>query len=150
MHEGRFRVAVDEATVPAGLVVAQPRQTILVATGETSRIEFALVPAAGVRGVVFIDENGNGARDPGEQVLEGVAVTLLPSGDTRHTDSAGIFEFLQLLPGEYRVGVDQRVLPPDLTAKDGGGVTLVLQPGALAVVDIPLQSTKPIEKRTFP
>ena len=150
VHEGRFRVAVDEATVPAGLVVAQPRQTILVATGETSRIEFALVPAAGVRGVVFIDENGNGARDPGEQVLEGVAVTLLPSGDTRHTDSAGIFEFLQLLPGEYRVGVDQRVLPPDLTAKDGGGVTLVLQPGALAVVDIPLQSTKPIEKRTFP
>lgn len=150
VHEGNYRVAIDEATVPAGLVIMHPRQPVRVGTGETSRVEFALVPAAGVRGVVFIDENGNGVRDAWEQALEGAAVTLLPSGESRRTDVGGTFEFLQLLPGEYRVGIDQRVLPADLAVQGEGVFSLALQPGAVVTVEIPLRSTKPVIKKTFP
>jgi len=148
-HEGQYVVSVDDATVPAGLVAARPEVEVVVAAGGTSDVTFALVRSATVRGMVFIDENGDGQLTMGEQGVEGVLVTLQPAG-FRTSDSLGTFEFAQLLPGEYAVVVDQDSLPPDLKVGNNGIYPLTVQPGGTAVVWVPLVSTKPVIKKTFP
>ena len=57
-----------------------------------------------IAGTKFNDLNGNGARDPGEPGLSGVAIQLRSSSGTVLTatsDSSGNFSFLGLQPGTY-------------------------------------------------
>jgi len=150
VREGQYVVSIDEATVPTELVAPQAEREVIVTTGGTSEVAFALVPAATVRGVAFIDENGDGQLNPGEQGVEGVVITLQPRGGLRTSDDQGAFEFAQLLPGEYTLIVDLATLPPDLKVGNSGVYALTLRPGSTAVVQIPLISTKPVIKKTFP
>jgi hypothetical protein len=122
---------------------------VVVATGGISEIAFALVPAVSVRGVVFIDDNGDGQFTEGKQGVEGVVVTLQPRGELRTSDSQGAFEFAQLLPGEYTLVVDPAALPEDVTISPSAVLVVTLRPGGTAIVKIPLVSTKPIIKKTF-
>ena len=57
--------------------------------------------AGTVKGVVYADQNGNGAVDPGEGPLPGVTVTLDGCGasQTQTTSGSGAFEFRGLTPG---------------------------------------------------
>ncbi|MFC0406608.1 SdrD B-like domain-containing protein [Roseomonas elaeocarpi] len=60
-------------------------------------------------GDVWLDSNGNGIRDTGEQLLAGVAVRLLDAngqdlGRSTVTDANGHYSFLGLQAGDYRVG----------------------------------------------
>lgn len=150
VREGQYIVSLDEGTVPTGFVAVRTELEVVVATGGTSEIAFALVPSATVRGVAFIDENGDGQLGVGEQGVEGVIVTLQPRGGLRTSDSGGVFEFAQLLPGEYTLLVDQPALSLELKVPNGGVYAVVLGPGGTAVVQIPLVSTKPVIKKTFP
>lgn len=150
VHEGQYVVSIDEATVPTGFVAPRPELEVVVATGGTSELAFPLVPAAAVRGVVFIDENGDSQLNAGEQGVEGVVVTLQPRGELRTSDSQGAFEFAQLLPGEYTLLVDPAALPPDLKVGNARIYAVTLQPGTTVVVQIPLVSTRPIIRKTFP
>jgi uncharacterized repeat protein (TIGR01451 family) len=65
------------------------------------------VPAAALGDRVWIDTNGNGCQDPGENSLPGVTVTLLDSGGnslaTQTTDSNGNYRFNGLSAGTYAV-----------------------------------------------
>lgn len=147
--EGQYVVSIDDATVPTEFVPVRSEMEAVVATGGVSEVTFALVRGGTVRGVAFVDENGDGQLSVGEQGVEGVLVTLQPAG-IRTSDSLGAFEFAQLLPGEYAIVVDQASLPQDLKVVNNGIYPLTLPPGGTAVVQIPLVSTKPVIKKTFP
>ena len=73
-------------------------------------IKQGLYTLAKVEGVVFRDENANGAWDAREKVLPNVQVTLFrvgESGDTpvskMQSDEAGRYSFGDLQPGQYYV-----------------------------------------------
>jgi protocatechuate 3,4-dioxygenase beta subunit len=72
----------------------------------------ALVRASAAAGVVFLDENMNGAWDTGEPPIEGVALTLESSAGMRggSTRAEGLFRFDRAFPGDYK-------LTPDLAGK---------------------------------
>lgn len=148
--EGQYVISIDDATVPAGLVPARTQVEIVVVTGGTSEVAFGLVPGATVRGVAFLDENGDGRLTAGEAEIEGVVLVLLPGGGLRTSDGSGSVEFGHLLPGAYTLAVDLTALPPELKVGGTGSLPVVLRPGEAAEVHIPLVSTKPVIKKTFP
>ncbi len=59
---------------------------------------------------VWMDDNGNGAQDPGEKGVAGVKVTLLDEQGnvvaTTTTDADGKYEFIVTEPGKYQVQFD--------------------------------------------
>ncbi len=150
VSEGDHTVSLEESTVPVGLVAVATEQRVTVRTGGRTSVAFALRPAASVAGVVFLDENDNGLLDAGEPGVEGVVVTLLPSGLTRTTGPGGAFAFDGLLPGDYQVAVDPQSLPPDLAVAGPPAVAVTAQPGQASTVALAVRSATPIIKKTFP
>ncbi len=83
-------------------------------------------------GYVYIDRNGNGVRDEGDEGLEGVRVRIiyLDNGeevvvDTLRTDANGRWK-TEVCPGEYEVRIDRDTLPNgvELEGEDTLGVTV--------------------------
>src|SRR5207245_434021 len=62
----------------------------------------------------YVDANGNGAFDPGEAPLVGVDLTLTgtdysgrPVSRSARSDSAGLYTFAGLMPGDYMIAEAQ-------------------------------------------
>ena len=67
------------------------------------------VAPASIGDEVFIDENGNGLYDPGEQRVPFITINLYLDGvlvDTTETSAQGTYLFGNLGPGNYTVRVD--------------------------------------------
>lgn len=84
--------------------VARSSQRLSTSTLEA--LEPRTTPAAGfLQGMVFLDQNENGALDIGEPPIQGAEVRLYSGGgallDTDFTDAQGQFEFLDLTAGDY-------------------------------------------------
>jgi LPXTG-motif cell wall-anchored protein len=107
------------AAVPGGTTVADTDPaTVAVLVNPT--IDAGYVPVVGAGNYTWIDTNGNGLQDAGEQVLPGVTVRLLnPDGSPaldidgnpvpdEVTDGAGLYFFDNLAPGNY---IAEFVLP---------------------------------------
>lgn len=91
-------------TYSSGSLAWDPRSSLL-KFGDGADLE-----RAGVSGVVFRDDNGNGVQDPGEPGLAGIPVSV--GGYAAKTDSSGRFSVWGLLPWEsVRVNVDTLALP---------------------------------------
>ncbi len=91
---------------------------IPIVSGTTAvRYDFVEVSPARICGYVFVDENGNGVRDPEEPGINGVELILLdadgnPTGKTATSGDIGpdgLYCFGDLWPGEYGV----REIHPD-------------------------------------
>lgn len=70
--------------------------------------DFAEIPAVGISGFVYADDNDNGIKDAGEQGIGGTTVELLNAagngtGITTVTAADGSYSFLGLAPGTYGV-----------------------------------------------
>ncbi|MDR5683540.1 MAG: SdrD B-like domain-containing protein [Armatimonadota bacterium] len=146
VREGSYTVSVDEDTVPVDLMVEEGALRAQVHAGGTTVVQVALVPAATVRGTVYVDTNNNGRRDPSEPAVEGVILVLWPGEERRTTDERGAFEFFPLRPGDHRVRLLADSLPPHLAVPaDGAEFTVRVAPGQtleLAVRLIP--RTRPV------
>ena len=91
-------------TYSSGSVAWDPRSRLL-RLGDEADLD-----RAGVTGVVFRDDNGNGVQDPGEPGLPGIPVSV--GGYAVQTDSNGRFSAWGLVPSEpVRVDVDTLALP---------------------------------------
>lgn len=66
-----------------------------------------------VGGIVYLDENGNGILDEGEDRLPGIKMSL--NGRRVETDKSGIFRFDYVRPDVYRLGFALERLPADYT-----------------------------------
>jgi protocatechuate 3,4-dioxygenase beta subunit len=68
---------------------------------------FCEIPPASIEGRVILDANGNCILDPGESPLAGVVIELLDSEGnviaTTTTNSAGVYVFNNLAPGDYGI-----------------------------------------------
>ncbi|MCB0970938.1 MAG: DUF11 domain-containing protein, partial [Acidimicrobiales bacterium] len=78
------------------------------------QVDVTPVPAT-LRGVIWLDEDGDGTFDDDESPIPGVTIDLLDvDGElvaTTTTDTEGGYVFTDLLPGTYTVVVDQSTLP---------------------------------------
>ena len=115
---GNASVAVDPLTLPAGFNTTPTngpltRGYVLAAGLDWLRADFGFDAPAGVSAsvgdTVFFDADGDGAQDPGETGISGVTIRILDAGGnvvgTDITDASGNYDFLGLIPGDYRVEV---------------------------------------------
>lgn len=87
---------------------------------DATDVELLEIGATGVIvGQAFLDGNGNGALDAGDQPLANATVVLNASGtqgavDQSTTDAIGAFTFLDIAPGTYTLGIGGAVLGDSL------------------------------------
>ncbi|OWK43205.1 hypothetical protein FRUB_02804 [Fimbriiglobus ruber] len=150
-----------------------PRQlTVTVGPSQTGQnYNFGEIAPGAATGYVYVDANGNGVMDPGEQGLGGVPVTIsgiafpgtpeahtltaadVPGGLTAITLSSGQYYFPDLPPGNYTftmgqipagyVAGSEQIGDPSLT-----GVTVT--PGAIANVTVPTSQVGPLNFGVLP
>ncbi len=92
---------------------------------------------AGVKGVVYYDRNGNGSYDKGEE-MKGVNVKIIytrtnTTVSTMITNETGYYEFVDLVPGKYRLNAT-------LTNSSTGNLAYV------ADVEVELEENETLEK----
>ena len=142
-EHGRFRfyddgggpLRVDPSDLPLGVSVgdgAELEGGVVPGTGGVAgrgRAEIAVVRTASLELRVFLDRDGDGTEDPGEEAAVGSLVSLVDAaGTTRDalTDAAGRVGFSGLRPGGYRV----RIIRTNARGGQTLDIDLVLTPGA--------------------
>ena len=146
LGEGTYRVAVDKATLPAGLLATYDLDGGLdsVASASLSNgqvrldLDFGYFGTSTIGDRVWLDEDSDGVQDAGEAGIPAVTLRLyeagpddaLGTGDDvlmglTTTDAHGGYIFTGLLAGDYRVVVDTGTMDPTLAANptydpDGG------------------------------
>ncbi len=112
-------------------------------------MDFSGSPAlsrGGVTGRVFLDINGNGRMDRGEQPLAGVRVVVGPIWST--SDSSGRYRAWDLLPYEPTfVAVDSSTLASPLWVPAFAGVSVEPSPNRYRTLDIPVLPGGVVEGR---
>jgi hypothetical protein len=116
--DGVYTVEVDTPVghAPAAIGVGSPDTdsspsptSVATASDGTplTSIDFGFV-LGGISGTVFVDDNGNGTRDPDEAGLAGVTVALNGApGATATSGADGVYEFSGLLAGAYQVAAPE-------------------------------------------
>jgi hypothetical protein len=96
-------------------------------------------------GRLFVDANGNGTRDGGEQGLPNIILAL---GEVQaRTDSEGRFRFPPMPPGEYVLHIAN--LPPDYVMATDGGTLVKLTAGGETPILIPLTASASVRGCMF-
>jgi hypothetical protein len=108
---GQHTVYLDLLTVRADLTLLNSSQQVAVLRpGRDLIVDFRLVRTGRIAGIVWLDQNGNGIRDEGEQPLPDVRVVTGSGRDTM-TDAQGLFVIGDLSPGQHVVLIDEKTLP---------------------------------------
>lgn len=150
VKEGEYRLTLDGDTVPVGLVATQPRRIVQVTDGARTSVEFALVPDATLSGVVYLDADRNGIRDPDEEGIGEVIFELQgPRQQFATSADDGTFTFSHLAPGDYTLVINPTSLPEGLHLEGSDPIKITLRPGTLILLNVPVPG-KPIIKQTFP
>ncbi len=111
------------------------------------RVELSPGPSldrGGISGWVFLDENANGLRDPGEQGVPNVRVLI--GSTVAETDSGGRYDQWDLVPFEpLMLQVDSLSLRNPLFVSQHDAVSIVPSPNSYRVLDLPLIESGVIE-----
>ncbi|NNG15955.1 MAG: hypothetical protein HKM89_05680 [Gemmatimonadales bacterium] len=115
------------------------------------RVEFTPGPSldrGGVSGWVFLDENANGLKDPGEHGVPHVRVLI--GSSVAQTDSTGRYGQWDLVPFEpFLVQIDSLSLRNPLFVSQYEAVSIVPSPNSYRVLDLPLIESGVIEGRVL-
>jgi hypothetical protein len=129
------RTPVALAGVNPWLTRTMIRLTRTFATGSArpvGRTEPALDPRGGpsgtISGVVYLDWNGNGIQEPGEDPVSGVGI-LLGIATAIQTGDDGRFSFVGVPVGDQTVGLDLAALPATFDPPSSTSVTLPVSRG---------------------
>jgi hypothetical protein len=109
---------------------------VLPQAGETVRWEIPLKALRSVSGVVFLDENGNGRRDPGEAPVEGV--TLQAGNRFAVTDAQGRYTLKALPAGTVEISIRQGTIPENCRAPEPLNLHLNTEPVTIRDSDVGL------------
>jgi hypothetical protein len=90
-----------------------------------------------VRGVLFLDRNNNGVRDPGEDGVPGVTI-YLDRGYSVETDANGEFRFDSVATGAHAVRVGVANVPLPWEPRNASPLDITVHTRETAVVEIPL------------
>lgn len=95
---------------------------------------------------VFLDENGDGRRSPGEGVVEGVAVEAGFRARDSVTNASGVAIVEGMRPYvPVLVTIDSGSLPDPYLQPVGKGIVVTPRPGVIAHVELPLAPTGEVE-----
>jgi len=120
---GRASVTIDPASLESGLL---PPESPVVPTA--AHIGVPVVPSTSLAIVVFLDEDGDGIQDPGEDPLPNVSLSLVNepgSAWALQTDQNGATTLHSLRPGEYSIEIIPESLPWRAFAPDPTPVRLL-------------------------
>jgi hypothetical protein len=116
---GQHLVYLDLLTVRADLTLLTSAQhAVTLNSGRDLIVDFRLVRTGRMTGTVWMDLNGNGRIDDGEQLLADVRVVTGSGRDTL-TDAQGQFVLGDLPPGEHVVMIDEKTLPENKKSAAG-------------------------------
>jgi hypothetical protein len=144
---GTQAVQLDLSNLDPAWSAPQPKREVAVRRRRTARLAFPLVRGGGIRGKVFIDENGDGAFQETEEPLEGIAVILLPAEDFRRTDADGAFQFDYLAPGDYTVKLYVEDLPGGYELTSSQTVEATVRPGQVTeAMEFAVRLSAPVQQ----
>jgi hypothetical protein len=122
----------DALTYTYGSVAWDPRSG-LVRLGNSAELD-----RAGVSGILYRDDNGNGVRDPGEPGLANIPIRI--GGWPAQTDSEGRFSAWGLIPFEpVQVDVDSLALPDPRLLLPAPVIQVRPSPNAFGSIEIPVE-----------
>jgi hypothetical protein len=100
----------------------------------------------GVAGVVFLDTNGNGRRDVGEEGLPNVRLQV--GSGSAYSDSLGVYRVWDVVPFEpLLVSADSLSFDSPLWVASDRAVAVLPTPNAFTAVDVPLTMGAVLEGR---
>lgn len=121
----------QELTFSSGSVAWDPRSRV-VKLGDGADLD-----RAGISGVLFRDDNGNGVRDPGEPGLAGIPVSV--GGFAAKTDSEGRFAAWGFFPSEpIQIDVDTLALPDPHFLLPAPVIRVRPTPNAFGAIQLPV------------
>ncbi|MEM1434958.1 MAG: SdrD B-like domain-containing protein [Pseudomonadota bacterium] len=95
--------------------------------------------AGRIQGIVFVDANGDGRRQPDERGVPGITL-FLNSVHPIVTDARGTYSFPSVSPGQHFVFLDETTLPLPWTLANGEYTGLEVHLRRTTTVDIPLST----------
>jgi len=106
-----------------------------------------LAQTGAVAARVFVDGNGNGRFDPGEQPVEGAGFTINGNGRQQvRTDAAGTALIPRLPPrGWTSLGVDPGTLEDASWQPERPGINILPRPGKVQAIDFPVTAIAEID-----
>ncbi len=116
-------------------------------TGQTIRLEDSdminissdgMIFYSGLQGTVYIDRDRDGLFSPADTPLEGIEIRI-STGERGVTDHTGSYSFLNLLPGDYAVGVNKATLPEKYKLSYPYPVPVYLNDGLTDTIDFSLR-----------
>lgn len=121
--DGWFRIDMRAKSVvvtpvmesaPAGFILSTPASAkVKIIQGSGGRADFGFISQTGVYGVVFVDNNGNGAPDGSDQFLGRIKISL-DGQTTQVTDAHGAYSFKNVTAGAHTVSLDLGTLPVNM------------------------------------
>jgi hypothetical protein len=146
--QGEHSVYLDLLSVRADLTfLDNARQVINLDSGRDVIVDFRVVRTGRITGIVWLDANGNGRVDEGEQPLADVRVVTGSGRDTL-TDEKGYFILGDLPPGEHILLLDERTIPAQ-TRSSSGSQTIRVAAGDQTVTSFPVTAI-PDQVKKFP
>ena len=146
--QGEHSVYLDLLSVRADLTfLDSARQVINLNSGRDVIVDFRVVRTGRITGIVWLDVNGNGRLDDGEQPLADVRVVTGSGRDTL-TDEKGYFIIGDLPPGEHILLLDERTIPTQ-TRSAAGSQTIKVAAGDETISAFPVTAI-PDQIKRFP
>jgi hypothetical protein len=112
---GRYRLKVRAKgvdvtpvldTIPGGLIFSTRQSlNVQITQGRKSQADFGLISQTGVYGIVFVDQNGSGIPNSGDQFIGKVKV-VLDGNVIQKTDTYGSYYFRKVTPGWHTISID--------------------------------------------
>jgi hypothetical protein len=120
---GRYRIKVRAKgvevvpvldTIPGGLLFSTPQVLkVRIFQGRRAQADFGLISQTGIYGIVYVDKNGSGAPNAGDQFVGKVKVIL--DGDIiQKSDPHGAFYFRKVVPGTHTISIDINTIALDM------------------------------------
>lgn len=107
---GLYDIQIDGRSLPLGYSMAMEETTrVTIHEGRITDVPMPVVQRGQIRGFTFIDDNGNGQHDKGEERIEGASLRIsgssLGEDGTAISTSFGQYAFDDLSSGTYEVRV---------------------------------------------
>ncbi len=108
--------------------------------GKSKRVDFGIATRSEISGLVFVDKDGNGRFDAGEEALSGV-VLILDDKYKVASNLMGEFMFRKLSPGDHVVKFDLKSIPVVYIPKTPVSKNIKVIEGTTFIYNIPMEET---------
>lgn len=158
IKQGEYQVALISDDLGVRLSARTPAsQRVFLSSGQTLNVSFGVSNAGFIRGRVFNDLYLTGAPDganaPG---VGGVRLVLRSSGaehgsmlQSQTVDRSGLYEFRNLLPGQYLLEIDPATLPADFQSPAQTVWSINVAPLQGVYIDVPLVAQRAVSGIVF-